>query len=214
MSGRIISLHGDGHAAAQDNLAGYVTGVLEPEEAARFEAHLRTCAECQADLVEERKLVGALRALPADDTESADDGWAALRPRLTTRPGLKERVVRQWRASASWLRWAAAAQAAALIIGGGALIWSLHASAPAYHTLSAKAQPLAGNVVVVFRPDTTESDLRGALRDSHARLVDGPTAADAYVLHVAPAERDKAIADLRQKHIVVLAEPIDGGDAP
>ena len=69
-------------------------------------------------------------------------------------------------------------------------------------------------MIVTFRPDTSEQDLRNTLNESHARLVDGPTAADAYVLHVPAAERAAALVKLRQRANIVLAEPIDAAGAP
>jgi len=64
--------------------------------------------------------------------------------------------------------------------------------------------------VVIFRPDTTERQMREALRASNARLVDGPTQADAYVLQIPAARRELALATLRARHEIVLAQPIDG----
>ena len=44
----------------------------------------------------------------------------------------------------------------------------------------------------------------------YARLVDGPTQADAYVLQIPAARRELALATLRARHEIVLAQPIDG----
>lgn len=71
-----------------------------------------------------------------------------------------------------------------------------------------------GDVIVVFRPDAQAQDLTRALRDSGARLVDGPTAADAYVLAVAPADRAAALAKLKADDDIVMAEPIDQAPGP
>ncbi len=219
MSGRIIPLHGDHHEEINALLPWYVTGSLDAGETVRVEAHLKTCAQCQADLAAESGLRAALHALPEPETETAEDGWAALRPRLTARPrgASFSRLGRQWRQSAPWLRWAVAAQFTLLV--AGAVAWQLNRPAPkagVYHTLGAAPENAAGNVVVVFRPETTERDLRQTLRDSHARLVDGPTVADAYILHVTPADRDATVTRLRKRGSIVLAEPIDSvaGDAP
>jgi hypothetical protein len=62
----------------------------------------------------------------------------------------------------------------------------------------------------MFRPDTTEHDLRQLLLRNEARLVDGPTVSDAYVLRVAPDRRSAALSRLRADRNVVLAEAIDG----
>jgi hypothetical protein len=64
-------------------------------------------------------------------------------------------------------------------------------------------------MIVIFRPDVTEAEMRGALRAANARLVDGPTAADAYVLTTPAAQRSAALALLKARHEIVLAEPMD-----
>jgi hypothetical protein len=43
-----------------------------------------------------------------------------------------------------------------------------------------------GNVVVAFNPDTPERELRRILQAAEARVVDGPTVTDAYVLAGSP----------------------------
>ena len=219
MTGRIISLHGDLHDDACALLPWYVTGRLDAEDAARIEAHLPVCAQCQADLAAERRLQAALAGLeePAGD---ADAGFEALRERLAPRPprlraGV-DRLGRQWRQSAPWLRWAVAAELALLIVAGAALVAPHRAPSPApqYRTLGAAPEPAAANIVVVFRPDIRESDLRRTLRDNNAHLVGGPTAADAYLLHVDAAARGATVEHLRHQDTIVLAEPIDAGDKP
>jgi len=118
-----------------------------------------------------------------------------------------------WRPGAQALGWATAVQFALLLVLGGVLVLRpvqpAQPLAPAYQTLGAAPAPAAGNLIVIFRPDTPEKALRGILNASRARLVDGPTAADAYVLHVAPGERAAVLISLRARREVVLAEPID-----
>ena len=222
MTGHIISLHGDLHDDACALLPWYVTGRLEAEDVARVEAHLSICPQCQADLAGERRLHAALAELD-EPTGNADDGFAALRGRLTPQPApvsappMQRRVEglgRQWRQSAPWLRWAVAAELALLVLAGAAFAVSHRVAAPQYRTLGAAPEPAAANVVVVFRPDVRESDMRRTLRDTQARVVDGPTAADAYLLHVAPAGRTAAVERLRHQATIVLAEPIDAGEKP
>jgi hypothetical protein len=116
----------------------------------------------------------------------------------------------------SWLRRAVAAQAcliavlAALLLPPGA-----HPDdEPAYRALGAAAATQSG-IVVVFRPDTPERELRRIVRASGARLVGGPTEADAYLLGPldgsAPAS---TLARLRAEPAVVLAEPLGTGGRP
>ena len=106
--------------------------------------------------------------------------------------------------------WSGAALAAAVTLT--VIVWP-PAVQPAggYHVLGARTAPAVGNVLVIFRPETPERNMREALRASHARLVDGPTAADAYVLFVPQNERAAALSALRARPEVVMAQPIDPG---
>ena len=78
-----------------------------------------------------------------------------------------------------------------------------------YHTLSAPRTATPGQIVVLFKPDTTEQQVRVILSAQNARVVDGPTAAGAYVLHV-EGKPAPALNALRQSSQIVLAEPIEG----
>src|SRR3954453_1827172 len=90
------------HPAALPDLAGYVLGILDPGQAESFEAHLRECPQCRAE-------VGALREVPlllaVGDTQLEVPG--DLRARTFARIRADEAVVlpraghRPSRASAS-----------------------------------------------------------------------------------------------------------------
>lgn len=212
MTGTVISLHGDQHDAVNALLPWYVTDQLDADDRARVEAHLAGCQSCQADLAGERRLKALIAGTAAEG--DADRGFARLMADMDAAPAAaRPAMPRQWSHSPVWMRWAVAAQLM-LIVGGGAwLVLSPQPAAqPQYHALAAASQPHPGNVVVVFRPETKESELRGALRAAHARLVDGPTEADAYILTVPAAGRDAALKALRADKTVVVAEPLDGGD--
>jgi anti-sigma factor RsiW len=215
----IISMIRDPQRAIQELLPWYVTGTLVPEEAAMVEAHLATCEACRAELETDRAL-GAMAASASLDVER---GWAALKTRVEgdasrRRISLRRRVAalshrRPTSAKPSARRsggWAVAANAASLmLIAGFAWIWA-HPQHAQYHVLSAPQVASPGNVVVIFKPTTSEQDMREMLRGAKARLVDGPTASDAYVLHVADVERAASLTKLRANGRVILAEPIDG----
>lgn len=221
MTGRIIQLHGDPHQETQAILPWYVTGQLDAADQAQVEAHLGHCAECQAELRIERGLQREIAALSLD----AEHSWAKLQSRLESRAPRGRRsaslggwlmaagrgVGRRWRSGAPGLRWAVAAQVL-LILALSVLVLQTSRPAP-YQTLGAPPIAAAGNAVVIFRPDTRERDLRQALEASHARVVDGPTSADAFVIHIAPAERAAALARLRRRGDVELAEPVDSSEA-
>jgi len=88
------------------------------------------------------------------------------------------------------------------------------APAQTYRTLGSSATGAPGQVVVLFRPDTPEQQMRTILAAQGARVVDGPTAAGAYVLHIDGRNATDAINALRQSSDVVLAEPITGDGRP
>jgi hypothetical protein len=106
----------------------------------------------------------------------------------------------------AWPRWAVAASLALAVIVGASLLRD--ASVPAlYRTLGAAGGTDAkGSMIVVFEPATTEADLRRILRKADARLVDGPTRSNAYVLYVPAEQREEAMRALRAERAVVLVE--------
>jgi len=219
--GRVISMPGDPHQQVQTLLPWYMNGTLDAGEVAAVEAHLAECAECREDLVLERAIGQDMPGIPLD----VERGWAAMRGRIEReRSPVPEPVAvlqeptnvvplrGNWLQRSVPVRWALAAQAAAavLIVGAGRLMMPVAAPEPLYHALGSAPQAVPGNMVVIFRPDTIEQDLRGAVVASGAELVGGPTVSDAYVLRVASPQRDTALARLRANVHVVLAEPIDG----
>jgi hypothetical protein len=218
MNGRIIPLPGDPHRQAELLLPWYVTGRLDDAEQTLLEAHLAACAECRAELAAQRRVRSELADLPVD----AEHGWAMLRERVVQRSrrgalaALLDSVSalgRGWREGAPWLRWAVAGQLAALTLVVGMLTLP-RAPDARYHVLGATPPPRSGDIVVVFRPETSERAFRETLKANNARLVDGPTSTDAYLLHVPLDQRPAVLARLRGAAQVVLAEPVDAGGLP
>lgn len=205
----IIHLNDDPHAQTQLLLPWYVTGTLAEKEAAQVARHLSECAECREDLDMEKALAREVRDLPRD----ADRGWAALRARIEAPPAEGPAPARRRAALFSRpipLGWALAAQAASLAFLIPILALTLARPQPLYRTLGSASGPAAGNLIVIFKPDAREATLRSILAQSQARIVDGPTSTDAYVLHVAPDRRTEVLARLKGDRSVSLAEPIDG----
>ena len=222
MTGNIIRLPDDLRHEVQLLLPWYATGRLDAADRARVEAHLAGCPDCQTQLGFERRLAEEVSALPVD----VEHGWAVLLRRVQDPPrrpgaalgasllafgGKAARLA--WRGS-PWFGWAAAA-GLALVLASGAPVLQTASAPPAYHALAAPAaRTPSGDMVVIFRPDASERAIRQALRDAGARLKDGPTAADAYVLQTPQGQREHALQVLRARRVVVLAEPIDGSDSP
>lgn len=207
----IVSLHGDEHQQVQRLLPWYATGKLEAAEVGMVERHLQACPTCGADLAAEQDLVRYV----AQQGFDADMGWRSLRQRIAprshrddqTRPAAQtRRCPRTWRKWGWFLGGQAALLAAALVLVAGVV-----APRAEYHTLSDRPAVPSGNVIVMFRPNLREADLRGVLTANRARIVDGPNAAGAYALSVPKAQRDVIIGRLRAGSAVVLAQPIDLG---
>jgi hypothetical protein len=212
----ILRFHGNAHLETERLMPWYVTGQLDPEDRLQVEAHLAECEECRAELVLERKLGTEIARLPID----AGMDWETFSRGLDPAPlppapeGKVLPMIRRVLARPGRTGWFLSAQAA-LVAAMAVLIVPVLKPAPApYHALGSAPPPSTGNAIVIFRPDTSEQALRETLNANGARLVDGPTPADAYVLHLAPERRDITLVRLRADHDIVLAEPINADAAP
>ncbi len=217
--GKIIALSRGQHLETQSLLPWYVSRRLDASECARVEAHLAECPECRADAVSERRLAAEWASIPVE-TEA---NWLRLRERLirddaeraraATFPRFAEIVRHALERGRSWfptMGWAlAVGQGIALV----AFAMSVRAPTPSplYHALGAAQAPSNGNVLVMFDPAVSERRFRDAILANHARIVDGPTATGAWVLHVPADERAAILVGLRARPDVALAQPIDPG---
>jgi hypothetical protein len=97
-----------------------------------------------------------------------------------------------------------------------AIGWTLRPAASSgveYHALAA-APVDAGTAVVRFRPEATEAQIRASLNASGARLVDGPTVTDAYVVRLPRERYEAALAALRAQPAVALVEALQTASPP
>ena len=208
----------DGHAAAWPLLPWHAAGRLDGADALLVTAHLRTCEACRAELAWQRQLHAAAdTAGQATAVPDVDAAFARLLPRLdegTVPAGRQPGKPGALAALMAWLGRIPALPAAALATALIVLTVSLPAGRdPAYRTLGPVPEA-AGNTTVVFRPDTAAGDVRRILAATGAAAVHGPTVAGAYVLEIGPARRADALARLRAEPAVLMAEPLDGREAP
>jgi len=199
----------DHHRQVQELLPWFVTGRLSNADLAQVSAHVAKCDACRAELEAERALNEGVAKLPID----VDLGWAALRRRVERGPArerpwprvrrVMRRVVERPRAAAFLV----AAQVALLV--AAIVVLPTPPRPTPYHALAAAAAPAAGNMIVMFRPDTNAADMTALLASSGARIVDGPTVTGAFVLAVPPAQRPAALASLRARPALTMAEPLD-----
>ena len=216
MSGQILHLEPDPHVAVQRLLPWYLTGRLATAEHDAVETHLAQCPECRAELETERQwqLLQPGHGAQVD----VEDGWARLRARLSgelappavaTPPTPRRRA---WQAPA-WVRlpvraWTAPAMLSVALVAAIGYTLRPMPVVGEYHALSA---PAAGGAtaVVRFNPDATEAQIRHGLKDSGARLVDGPTVSDAYVVRLPREHYAAALDKLRKEPGVALVEALE-----
>ncbi|HEY0662356.1 MAG TPA: zf-HC2 domain-containing protein [Lysobacter sp.] len=218
MSGRVLRFEGSAHDETERLLPWFVNGTLEGDELANVQQHLAQCARCQQEVetlrqlqaacVHESRMEGSIAVVPA---------FARLRARIAPANAHASRsrwsdVLIGWRRAAPWLRTAVAVQSGVIVLLG---IWLIATPPPAaYRTLgdagaAASAVSDTGRLVVMFDPGIDEAQLRRLLQASGARIVDGPTAAGAYVLAV-PAARVATVRDaLRAAPGVALVETLE-----
>ena len=198
------------HQRADLLLPWFANGTLKADDLDFVTNHLDACLRCRrevewlralADVCADARQRGeplvAARSLARDGTRNATAPSRSLPPRGA--PPNR---------SGTWARWAIAAQFAVIVVLGAALM-QLHGEEAPYRTLgSTAAQTDAGSIVVVFDPGITEADFRRILRSAGARVVGGPTQADAYVLALPPERVGTALAMLQSQRAVLFAAPL------
>jgi Putative zinc-finger/Fervidolysin N-terminal prodomain len=207
MSGQILKFP-DPHQTADALLPWFVNGTLEGEELALVQRHLGECARCRQELESLQRFAAAYVGSELEPDPDLTLGRLHRELRATR--------ARNWRTGdGRWLARLApallAVQMGVILVLGGLLLAPLR-EAPGYRTLAADpaARPVA-QLVVMFAPGTSEAELRRILRHAGARIADGPTVADAYVLEVAAGRQAAALAALRGEQAVVMAERLDAG---
>jgi hypothetical protein len=213
MSGQILRFDDTEHRVADALLPWFVNGTLSDDERASVDRHLRECARCRREVEALRQLQAFCRSAAASIDAAA--GLRDLHDRVSapSRRGLVRprwrRFFDHWRHAPRWTRWVIVAEfAGAVALTAFVGSHGVESSGP-YRTLGA-ASPASpyGTVAVVFMPNIEEMEMRRIVQAAGARIVDGPTSTDAYVLRVPPGHETNALATLRSEPAVVLAEPL------
>src|SRR4029453_5876996 len=151
----------------------YATGQLDTADRAVVEEHLESCTRCRKQLAVERRMIDEFRA----HAPEVDSGGARLRTGLELPrrepPKLGNMLGELWGFLTRPAVAVIAAAQLAFVIVAGALLLSL--SRAPYQVLNAPTAPAAANMIVMFRPSSSEADLRRLLESNGARIVDGPT---------------------------------------
>lgn len=211
------------HEEAQELLPWLANGTLTGAELERVQAHLQTCADCRTELA----LLHTLRAAGpgAAAVGDPDAALARLLPQLEAPDPLPVQpavapVLPGWRArlaanDRSWLRVAVALQLCVIAVLGAMLARpsaGSDAQAGAYRLLGAGGGARS-SLVVTFRPDTPERELRRIVLAGGARVVGGPTVTGAWLLDTGDAP-DAVLTRLRAEPAVTLAETLGAESRP
>jgi len=201
MTGHVLQFESGVHKLVDALLPWYVNGTLTPEELSYVQKHLDECGPCRQEADWLRELHAACIA-----AESTPGGAAALRNLRRQFEGRgPDRAGRVRARSGSWTRWSLAASF--IVLAAFAVSVMRDSVVAPYHTLASTSGVAGkGSLIVVFDPAATEAELRRILREAGARMVDGPTQSNAYVLDVPPARLDAATRALRSDHAVILVE--------
>jgi hypothetical protein len=213
MNGHILAMDKTTHEKVQTLLPWFVIDKLTGEELELVNRHLHVCEECQSDFTWQCKL----QATPPEEVVelNVDQAFAKLLPRLkpaqpkVQRQSFMRMIGKLWQGNSNWMQLALAVQFS-VIIGLSVLLTSPSGNVAAYRALGSNMNT-NGNMVVVFKPEISELELRGILRNAGARIVDGPTITDAYLLNVPDEKLNGSLHDLRANQAVVLAESLGSG---
>ncbi len=196
------------HAEASSLLPWYVNGTLEPSEHDAVRAHLADCAECRAECA-------LLHEVQSATVAAAGEPAAEPSPPRSRVPAPVTRWRRTWWLTPRPVRWAVAAQAAAL---AGLVVWGALGPSPGgalYGTLDEPAAAASDEVrprlQLIFADDVRAARLRDLLLAHGLRLVDGPSPLGVYTVELEAAAVDgvDAVAqDLRGRPEIRLADPL------
>jgi anti-sigma factor RsiW len=210
VTARIIPFDAATHKVAHVLLPWWVNGTLKGDELALVQRHLDECPQCRHEVEWLRELHAA--CIAGESMPGASVAFRNLRRELEESSEGRDSLarLRQLRGrTRRWWQWAVAAEFAMIVVLGGLLLTS--ADGPAlYQTLSAStAKPAAtGSLVVVFDPATPQAEVQRILRSAGARIVDGPTQANAYVLEVPPGQTGRAAQAIKAERATLLIESL------
>jgi anti-sigma-K factor RskA len=215
MTGRVLPFDASAHAAADALLPFYVNGTLRDEELAFVEQHVAVCERCQREAEWLHELFTAYADIAELQNAPAEGSAVASLARPIRAGHWRARVSSGWRNAQPWVRGLLAAQLAAIAVLGGLLAIDTRNEAT-YHALGASSRSAQARnaIAVVFDPSITEAELRRVVHAVGARIVDGPTSTNAFVLEVPATQLDHAMQALRTERTVRFAERLGPEIAP
>jgi hypothetical protein len=221
----------DTHAEAWDLLPWLANGRISQADREWVEAHVQSCAECRAELSQQRMLATNLRdagAAPASGTSPAsalseeqrsfDKLWARIEAAESAATGVPAGGAAPRRATPT-VRWLAAAvivQGIGLALFGIDALRSADAATPEIRTVTsdAPARAAAPTVSLVFAPDASIEAINTLLTHQGLSIVSGPglsgnfTAALSADAVASGASAESVAAVISKDPHVTFAQPV------
>lgn len=205
------------------NLPWYVNDSIDPQQRERIDAHLQVCADCRAELAQQR---GIHNAMSADAGVHILPSASLLRLRQHLDAQQSQQAAQQPAAANDWQRrllMAAAVAGVAVTLGmvmvSATTPLKSGESAANYRTVSSEAaRPAQESIRAVFAPDTTVARMQKVLEGAQLRIIAGPSEAGVYSLALTGDQQaPAALAQLRSQPDVRFAEstvPLGNGSRP
>jgi hypothetical protein len=220
----------DTHAEAWDLLPWLANGRISPADREWVEAHLQGCAECRAELAQQRMLAVNLRDAGtaasgvspthgiSEEQRSFDKLWARIEAAESAAVGAPHAGAVPRRASPA-VRWLAAAvivQGIGLALFGVDALRSADPAAPEIHTVTSEAPAPtdAPTVSLVFAPQASIETINTLLTHQGLSIVSGPgrsgnfTAALSADAVASGASAESVAAVISKDPNVTFAQPV------
>ncbi len=204
------------HEEVRELLPWFVNDSLDDVEHERVDAHARSCVICRRELQELRQMRTSIRQ-QSEDAPIPEPDMRRINARIDALIDRQERGGRWLLALkdffASPQRLAIAAQAAAIAVLLGVLLWP-EPQTPRYTTLTASdALPEGTYIRVVFDPALAATDVAAIVEANGLEVVNGPSPRGVAVLRVQPTatevDSESVVNALLAGQGVLFAQPIE-----
>lgn len=209
------------HVQVSRLLPWYAQHRLSPEEQSMVDAHLHTCAVCRSAVSNESVIANASEPRIADlDVERA---WAKMSAKLDGAEAVAgQSYPKKWSAPAVLhnlvhhlarpltipMAWLVVPQLAMVLVLATFL---MQTEPEVKYQVLGNGVTLESNVVVVFKPEANQASVTRLLQKYEARIVDGPTVTNAYLLRVPEDQVPAAIREFRQDATIEQADGLQAG---